>query len=385
MSILLVTTRYPAPPRRGQQVRTMEWVAALEGRQLTVVSPHPGAGADPLPSGVRHVGHDMTPAATVRSLVAGASSGRPLQEALYASKPAREAVRSACRDWAPEIVVVQMVRCGWAVDLVRRMCPEARVVFDAVDSMALHFSRRAASSSWPRNWVEWFEATRCGRRETALAGAADAAVAVSSRDLERLRAGDRGHVIPVAGRPSGCERSPHRHPTVLLSGNLGYRPTVAAATAFAERVWPELRQRVPSARWVLAGARPARAIENLARRPGIEVHGDVPDLAPFLAEAWVAVAPMATGSGVPMKVLEAWAAGVPVVAHPYAAEGLFDGGHGAVRTAATPAEWIDAVASLIDDDEQRRSLASKGRGQWRRHYSPEVVAGAIRDLVAGLI
>jgi len=70
---------------------------------------------------------------------------------------------------------------------------------------------------------------------------------------------------------------------------------------------------VPEARWVLAGARPPRAVRRLAALPGVEVHPDVPDLDPYLAAATVAVAPMPTGSGVPMKVLEAWAAGIPVV------------------------------------------------------------------------
>ena len=57
----------------------------------------------------------------------------------------------------------------------------------------------------------------------------------------------------------------------------------------------------------------APAIRRLAAADGVELHADVPDLGPFFARAWVAIAPMETGSGVPMKVLEAMAAGCAIV------------------------------------------------------------------------
>ena len=169
---------------------------------------------------------------------------------------------------------------------------------------------------------------------------------MSGRDLGALGAGSRGMVVPVTGgREAKRGIRSDDNPTVLLSGNLGYRPTVQGALWFADRVWPTLVEAVPSARWVLAGARPAAALRRLASRPGIEVHGDVDDLGPFLDRATVAIAPMASGSGVPIKILEAMAAGVPVVVDPWSAGGLAD--PAAVAVADGEAAWVRILQRLL--------------------------------------
>ena len=167
-----------------------------------------------------------------------------------------------------------------------------------------------------------------------------------------------------------------------MSGNLGYRPTVLGAEWFAREVWPSLKQRMPEAKWVLAGARPARAVRRLAGLPGVEVHADVPDLEPYLQSARVAIAPMNSGSGVPMKVLEALAAGLAVVAHPWAAEGLADQGGVAVAAPADAAGWVDALERLLTDSQEARDLGERGHELWQRVYHPERVAEQIRQVVA---
>ena len=169
---------------------------------------------------------------------------------------------------------------------------------------------------------------------------------------------------------------------VLLSGNLGYLPTVAAAEFFADHVWPGVVRRIPGVRWVLAGARPHRRIRRLARRPGIDLHADVDDMGAYLARASVAIAPMATGSGVAMKVLEAWAAGVPVIAHPQVAAGLETaGGTAGVAVAQNADDWLRGVTQLLTETETAVALAERGHAIWSANYSRERVRQAIRDAV----
>ena len=218
-------------------------------------------------------------------------------------------------------------------------------------------------------------------RERRLASAAAVTTAVSSVDLEFLQAGGVGRVVPVSGREPDLTSRNVSAPTVLLSGNLGYRPTVAAARWFAAEVWPRVKERVPEARWVLAGARPPRAVRRLAALPGVEVHPDVPDLDPYLAAATVAVAPMPTGSGVPMKVLEAWAAGIPVVASAAAAEGLERAPEVGLELPGSSSEWVAALVRLLTDPTARSLLGARGRAVWERHYSPVRVRQAIRSAV----
>ncbi len=382
MRVLLVTSRFPLPSWRGNQVRTIEWLEALHGHDLSLVCPHPpDRSSGGLPADVIH--YSLSAVSRCTGLLRAAVSGLPLQEGLYDSETARRAVSAVLRSWRPDVVVVQMVRCAWAAAAVWKVSSAVPVVFDSIDAMGLHFDRAAQAAPPLPAAAYRAEAKRCRRRERTLVARARLSVAVSERDLAALSVPEgRGRMIPVAGRSTVGSELPRTEPVVLLSGNLGYRPTVQGAEWFAREVWPRLQQRMPEARWVLAGARPARGVRRLEGLPGVEVHADVPDLGPFLQSARVAVAPMSSGSGVPMKVLEALAAGLPAVVHPWAAEGLSGEGGEAVAAPANATEWVDVLERLLTDSHAAHDLGERGRALWQRVYNPERVAKRIREVVA---
>ena len=380
MRVLIVASRFPLPPWRGNQVRTTEWLRALAAEDVALVCPSPARSQ--LVGELRRDRlalwtHGSGPVAVGSALVGSAAGGRPFQEGLYATGSARRALSRAVREHRPDAAIVQMVRCGWALDQLGREAPGLPVLFDAIDAMGLHFDRESRFAHPLLRPLLRAEAGRCRRRERELAGRAALAVAVSARDLDAIGAGS-GRVVPVSGRPVAAPPGGRPGPRVLLSGNLGYRPTVRGAEWFAAEVWPRIASLVPETRWVLAGARPAAAVRRLGRLPGVEVHGDVADLGPFLASATVAIAPMASGSGVPMKVLEAWASGVPVVAHPWTAAGLAADARDALVVAESAEEWRQGVVALLCDQPAAARLAERGRELWRRTYHPEQVDAALR-------
>ncbi|MFZ5530242.1 MAG: glycosyltransferase, partial [Pseudomonadota bacterium] len=87
-------------------------------------------------------------------------------------------------------------------------------------------------------------------------------------------------------------------------------------------VFPRIHERVPQARFYIVGGRPAEAVLELNRLPGVQVTGKVPDVRPYLAHAVAAVAPLRIARGVQNKVLEALAMARPVLATTAAAEGI---------------------------------------------------------------
>ena len=383
MRVLLVTSRSPLPAWRGNQVRTMEWVGALADHEVALVCPESGDSAPSLLS-VEWMPFRLRPSSRLAGLLRAAIGGRPLQEGLYDTGAARRAVARSIESWRPDVAVVQMVRCGWAVDTICEVAPTLPVIFDAIDAMGLHFESSARSAPPPLSRAYIAEAGRCRRREQELVQATVTTVAVSKRDLAALSVPrGRGKAIPVAGKEIAVHVSSDAEPVILLSGNLGYRPTVRGAQWFAREVWPRLRSAVPEARWVLAGARPTAAVRRLARLPGVEVHADVPDLGSFLVESRVAIAPMSSGSGVPMKVLEAMAAGVPAVVHPWAAEGLIEEVGNAVAVASEADDWVANLERLLRDPGAANDLGRRGHELWRRFYHPERVAEQIREVVTG--
>ena len=200
MRVLLVTSRNPMPAWRGNQVRTVEWIEALGEHELAIVSPDPDDTSRwSLPAEL--FPYRLNFGSRAAGFLRAAASGRPLQEGLYESGAARAVVARALKDWRPDVVVVQMVRCGWAMDSILEVAPSTPVIFDAIDSMGLHFESAAGSAPAPLSYLYRWEAARCRRRERELADAATCTVAVSERDLDAIAGpSTRRTAIPVAGK-----------------------------------------------------------------------------------------------------------------------------------------------------------------------------------------
>ncbi|WP_142132087.1 glycosyltransferase [Arthrobacter sp. SLBN-83] len=131
---------------------------------------------------------------------------------------------------------------------------------------------------------------------------------------------------PVRSIANGTEvaTGPRRRPdvpVVCFAGSLNYAPNVDSATVLVEKIAPQVWQEVPDARFVIAGRRPTPAVQALAG-PQVDVLANVPSILDVFHGADVAVFPDEHGVGIRNSVLEALAAGLPVVATPVAAREL---------------------------------------------------------------
>jgi glycosyltransferase involved in cell wall biosynthesis len=148
---------------------------------------------------------------------------------------------------------------------------------------------------------------------------------------------------------------------IVFSGNMEYHPNLTAVRFFRREVWPRLRDRWPLLVWRLVGKNPAAVERFTAGDPRIEVAGPVVDAVCELARSRVAVVPLLTGSGTRLKILEAWAAGLPVVSTTIGAEGLpvLDGENALLADGAEA--FAGAVTRLLTCTELRQQLGSAGR------------------------
>lgn len=401
MKLLVVAPRFPWPTRRGDQMRALQTCELLaEEHRVTLLVPEPGEG-EAAPDGLGYgiETYAVRPAARVRGVARAALTGRPLQAGLFHQPD----LARRLRELAPEadLAVLLLVRLAAHAGDLR----ETPFVVDLVDSLALNFERRAR---YDRPWLRpllRLEARRLLAWEERLVRRAAAALLVCDRDrawlADRLapEAARKLTVVPLwlpsADEPfemqtGGNLRSPEEPgaspasrrarsdspPRLCLTGNLGYFVNADAAVHFTRTVWPRLGAAHPGLTLTLAGARPPRRVRRLARRPGVELIADAPDLAPVLAGATAAIAPLRAGSGVPVKVLEAWAAGVPVIASPWAAAGAAARPGRDLLVAASPDDWRDAVSRLLADPALGRRLATAGRARLAKSHSRAAVRRA---------
>ncbi len=169
--------------------------------------------------------------------------------------------------------------------------------------------------------------------------------------------------------------------TILFLASYRYRKTnVDAALYFCESVFPLVRERVPGARFIIAGYGPPDALVSLQEKdPSVSVPGFVDDLDACYKRASVFVAPVLVGGGIIVKVLDAMAAGAPVVTTSYGNEGI-----GAVPgrdliVADNPQDFAAAVAGLFEDREFAERIAANGQEFVRKNYSLETVMRRIGE------
>lgn len=402
--ILLVTPRYPWPPRTGDRLRAVQLVELLgTSHEVTLLTPSPPAGAEAPPADPRFR-HRLYDPSSARERVAGGlramfDSSTPLQSALFGSPD----LSRVLRDLGPrhDVLILQLARLAAHLG----DAPEVPLVIDLVDSLSLNLSTRAECD---RSWLApllRLEARRMAKTETRLVRRSRVAMVVSDRDRSHLGdllggAGDdtdRNHgiaVVPVtvepsrdedeSGRPSSTASRrppPGRRPRLAFTGNLGYFPNRDAASRIAEEIWPRVRARHSEASLLVAGARPPGTLVRRLRAAGIDVEPEPDDLRERLALADVALAPLRCGSGLPIKILEAWATGTPVIASAFAAAGVSGRDREDLLIASAPDEWVEAVDLLLGDEGLRRHLVASARRRLVDEFSRASVRRRLEEVL----
>src|SRR5262249_8608746 len=150
--------------------------------------------------------------------------------------------------------------------------------------------------------------------------------------------------------------------TILYLGSLDWRPNLDALTLLLDDIFPRVRARVPEARLAVVGRSPPEWLRQRVRSlPGVELHADVPDVRPYLAQSAVMAVPLRIGGGSRLKILEALAAGLPVVSTRIGAEGLALRPGQDYTLADTTQEMSSALVDCLVRPEEARRQAEEGR------------------------
>jgi glycosyltransferase involved in cell wall biosynthesis len=149
--------------------------------------------------------------------------------------------------------------------------------------------------------------------------------------------------------------------TVLFLGALDNGNNADAARWLAAELGPALRAVRPATDLHVVGRRAPEGLRRELAAAGVRATYDAPEVGSHLAAADVFVNPVRHGAGVNIKMVEAMAAGLPVVTTPVGARGLHwrDGEHLVVAEGVTG--FRDAVTGLLDDPARRSALAKAGR------------------------
>jgi glycosyltransferase involved in cell wall biosynthesis len=275
------------------------------------------------------------------------------------------------------VILCRHTVAGQYAALVREHAPQARLVFDTVD---LHFLReqRAAELSGSAAMARQAQASR--RSELALIEQCDVTFVVSSHERSLL-ASELPHarieLLSNIHEIHGCGRPFAERKDLVFIGGFGHPPNADAVHWISQEILPRLREQIPDIRVHVLGDIPNSARRELAT-PGLELHGRVPDLSPWLESCVASLAPLRFGAGVKGKINMAMSYGVPVIATTLAVEGMQLEHERDVLVADDGAAFVQAVVSLRQSEAIWTSLSERGLENVRRHFSAEAAAATLR-------
>lgn len=371
--VVAITSEPPWPLNSGGHIRTFHLLRALTKEvDLQLICPvqeHQNKDA----AGLKSAGIPLLPIGVpTRTKVSeairaarGVVRGQPY--AMFARHfwpEVQDGVRRAVGDGCDVLYLDHLDSLSYLLNNGRSASPPA--VIDMHNVYSLLMQRTAAEKSGSLNRVFYKrEARGLARMEALAVRRCSKVFAVSDQEaayFRRLGAAEVSTVpngvdcgalvdLPV-GRPETAD--------ILFLGTMSWEPNAAAARFLALDVMPSLRRQCPNARLLIVGREPPAGVRALATEPGVEVTGTVPDVKPYLARAALLAVPLDAGGGTRLKLLEAFAAGLPVVSTAVGAEGI----------AATPGvhyaraerdEFGVVIQSLLEQRSEGRRLALAAR------------------------
>ncbi|MSO20681.1 MAG: glycosyltransferase [Acidobacteria bacterium] len=205
----------------------------------------------------------------------------------------------------------------------------------------------------------------------------------TNRHGPRIYSGLRTAVTVASYTFPGGPRTPD---SLLFVGNFNHPPNRQAIEYFCSQVLPEIRRLRPQAKLTVVGANaPSDLMKKYTTADGVSFTGQVPDIRDPLGSHAIFVAPILTGAGVRVKILEAFASGIPVVSTPFGAEGLeiISGENGFL--ASTPREFAQHVLTLLEDPARATRMAAAAHQMALSQYDWSTVVSHLDEIYQELV
>lgn len=297
----------------------------------------------------------------------------PMQVSYYRSSLFKKKLNTLLDADTFDVIHVYMLRMAHYV----RNIPTCKLI-SLIDSMHLNISRRAIHEIGFKKIVFKYEALLLKSYEAKCLEWFDNAVVVSEIDKKHIN-NSEVRVIPVGVNVKKIG-SFKKVKTIIFSGNMGYFPNQDAVFWFIENCLKMIIEEMPDVHFIVVGKNPPKSLIRLNDNKNIFVKGFVNSMHHEMQNATISVAPMQSGSGMQIKVLESMAAGLPMVATTLGVGdiGAIDGRD--ILIAETPEEFASRCLLLLSNKKQRDAIGGSAINYIEKNYSWKVVNSQYHDL-----
>lgn len=384
MKILLLAPRPPAPEYDGATVATMRAVRGLinAGAEVTLLSmrtekqlteSHPAVvKPPPYLSGYSEV-TVKTKIKLLPLITNLIFSNKPYDLVRFHSEAYLHAIESILKREEFDLIQCEGLVMTTYLDEIRKLT-RVPVVLRAhnLEHRIREMMAAGASSPLQRYYLGNL-ARRLMKWETRAAEQYDALLPISDSD-------SRWFSSQAAGRPlflyeTGAEEARYHHeagtdqPTIGFLGPLTWLPNLEGVEWFTSRVWPLVLDKIPQATLYLAGRRAGKERKDIYSGKNIIYAGTPENSVSFIASCNIMIAPILTGSGLRIKILEAMSTGRPVVATNTAAQGLAVEEGRELFITDDPGTFSDAIITLLTNPGLRHDMGQAGVSLVKERYN----------------
>jgi glycosyltransferase involved in cell wall biosynthesis len=394
LKILYLASHFPFPADSGAAIKSLSIIDHLRERHtirlLTTTDQPLTEEQERWAAGLGVVRTmQVTRARSAWNLLRSYLARVPLSVERNRSKAMAGLAETECEDFSPDVILVD----GWlAAQYLPARFAGGTLLHEHNAEYEL-WERQAQLETFPRKWLVSREAKRVRRYEASILPRFDRVFAVSAEDRRALgRAGgdlNKIRVLPNIPSPElltlPALSFAATQPVILYFGTLSWQPNVEGLERFLNFPLNQIIKRAPAARLAVAGrgASP-ELVAKITHAPNTDYLGEVDGSEDLYRRARVVVDSSRSGGGTRLKILNALARGVPVVASAEAARGLdiVPGEH--MIVARNEHALIEGVVSVLEDAEGWRKLSENGRALVRARYVPEVAFGALDEALTAI-
>jgi sugar transferase (PEP-CTERM/EpsH1 system associated) len=322
----------------------------------------------------------------------GATGSTPLPLLNYTTEEMKQALAALLNEQEFDLVQVESIHLMNYLPVIRAARKSPLVVCDwhnVESELMRQYSER--EKSFARRAYARRTARLMNEAEKRALDQFDAHIVVSDEDGKWLRQMNSSAQISIIENGvdvdyyADAQSGSGTRNRIVFVASMDYHANIDAAINFARGVWPIVHRKKPKLVFTIVGRDPTPAVRELSSLAGVEVTGSVQDVRPYYREAIAAVVPLRVGGGSRLKILEAMAAGVPVVSTMLGAGGLKVANGQNILLADDDRELAEKITTIIDDETLRSNIVAAARALIAERYEWSKLGASLASVYSNLL
>jgi polysaccharide biosynthesis protein PslH len=382
MKVLIVSPNYPYPADKGDRIRVARvielfhdlnfeldlvsldsrGIATNESRLLNQVSVFP---ISKIASKLRMVKHLLF--------------GKSLTSAHFQNSSFESYLNQRIASKEYDLVVIFSSAFDYLIPILEQH--KVKIFWDLIDFDSIKWEQFSAKSNYWKSWIYKREAKLIRNAEEQIINVASLAGIISPRELKRSQLpAEQLKKLFVLSQPIEIkqdDQNAKQEFQLIFTGQMDYLPNIEAVKFFDREVMSVLSQKYPQIIFKVAGRNPSSEIIAICTRTIFL--GEVLDIHAEIAKSAIAVVPLKSVFGIPIKVLDAMSHGLSTVVTTEVAQtiGATDGQDLIIADSAE--EFVNAIELILGSQDLQQTLARNSKQFIERKFNKKVIANELGD------